>query len=125
MPIQRSTQTFPAVRIQAIARELLEASALCAIATVGPAHLAHVNTAYFAWSPGFDLVWLSDPDARHSKNLATQADAAVAVYDSGQVWGGPDRGIQLLVRRRRPPAGPLSACTSCTLGASRPTGLRT
>jgi uncharacterized protein YhbP (UPF0306 family) len=75
--------------------ELLDASALCAIATVAPGSRAHVNTAYFAWSPDFDIVWMSEPNARHSRNLRANKTVAIAVFDSGQTWGEPDRGIQL------------------------------
>jgi uncharacterized protein len=78
-----------------VAQRLLDASTLCAIATVGADGSAHINTAYFAWSPKLDLVWLSDPRAKHSRNLGTDATAAIAVYDSTQSWGQPDRGIQL------------------------------
>jgi uncharacterized protein YhbP (UPF0306 family) len=78
------------------ARSLLDASTLCAIATVGSDGRVHVNTAYFAWSPTFELVWMSEPRARHSRNIRANASAAIAVYDSSQSWGRPDRGIQLL-----------------------------
>jgi hypothetical protein len=44
---------FSATRIVALARDLLEASPLCAIATVASRDRAHVNTAYFAWSTDF------------------------------------------------------------------------
>jgi uncharacterized protein YhbP (UPF0306 family) len=57
---------------------------LCAIATVSPGNRAHVNTAYFAWSREFELVWLSEPAARHSRNLRANSTAAIAVYDSSQ-----------------------------------------
>jgi uncharacterized protein YhbP (UPF0306 family) len=79
----------------ALARRLLDTSALCAIATVSPRGRAHVNTAYFAWDRDLQLLWLSRRDARHSRNLRTNATAAIAVYDSNQIWGRPDRGIQL------------------------------
>jgi uncharacterized protein YhbP (UPF0306 family) len=79
----------------AIARDLLDASPLCAIATVSPAGRAHVNTAYFAWSPRLDVVWLSEPNARHSRNIAASSTVAIAVFASDQAWGEPDRGIQL------------------------------
>ena len=74
---------------------LLSAAPLCAIATVAPGTRAHINTAYFAWSPEFDLVWLSEPRAKHSGNIRRNATVAIAVYDSHQSWGKPDRGIQL------------------------------
>src|SRR5215218_302651 len=81
--------------MRALAEELLEASTLCAIATVARGSRAHVNTAYFAWTPDLHVLWLSDPAAGHSRNLRANGSAAVAVYDSAQTWGDPDRGIQL------------------------------
>jgi len=42
-----------------------------------------------------DLVWLSDPGAKHSRNIRANEFAAVAVYDSMQIWGQSDRGIQI------------------------------
>lgn len=95
MPIQQSQRPIAAARMAAIARDLLNASPLCAIATVAPSSRAHVNTAYFASSPEFDLVWLSEPQTRHSRNIRTNGTVAIAVYDSNQSWGKPDRGIQL------------------------------
>jgi uncharacterized protein YhbP (UPF0306 family) len=86
---------------------MLDASTLCAVATTSPRGGVHINTAYFAWSPGFDLVWLSDPGAKHSHNLVAHPGVAIAVYDSTQVWGEPDRGIQLfgLARQVSGPIG--------------------
>jgi uncharacterized protein YhbP (UPF0306 family) len=78
-----------------VTHDLLEASTLCAISTVGPRERAHVNTAYFAWAPDLRLIWLSEPLAQHSRNLRRNSWVAVAVYDSHQTWDNPDRGIQL------------------------------
>jgi uncharacterized protein YhbP (UPF0306 family) len=101
MAIERSKRPMAAARMTAIARELLEASTLCAIATVTPGGRAHVNTAYFAWSPQFDLVWISERSAKHSVNIRANDSAAVAIYDSSQSWGRPDRGIQLFGPARK------------------------
>ena len=95
MPIERSLRPVAAASIVTLARRLLDASTLCAIATVAPGDRAHVNTAYFAWSRDLEIVWLSDPIARHSQNLRRNPSVAIAVYDSTQTWGKPDRGIQL------------------------------
>jgi hypothetical protein len=38
---------------------------------------------------------MSEPEAQHSRNIREHGTAAVAVYDSAQTWGRPDRGIQL------------------------------
>jgi uncharacterized protein YhbP (UPF0306 family) len=95
MPIERSTERIAARRIAAVARRLLDASTLCAIATVGAGGRPHINTAYFAASPHLEIVWLSEPDAQHSRNLRANPSAAIAVYATTQSWGGQDRGIQL------------------------------
>jgi hypothetical protein len=87
MAIARRGRRVARGRLRTLAGQLLDASTLCALATVSSGGRAHVNTAYFAWSPSLDLTWLSHPSAIHSSN--------VAVYDSHQTWGNPDRGIQL------------------------------
>jgi hypothetical protein len=59
---------------------------------------AHINTAYLAWAEDFRLVWISEPASGHSVNLRKNRSAAVAVFDSHQAWGHPDRGLQVLAR---------------------------
>ena len=100
MPIERSSKHPPNSRLAVIAQRLLDASTLCAIATVSAGGRAHINTAYFAWGPAFDIVWLSAPDAGHSRNVRANGSAAVAVFRSTQRWGGSDRGIQLFGKAR-------------------------
>jgi len=93
--IECSKRRVGATRIADLAHRLLDASTLCAIATVSPRGRAHVNTAYFAWRSDLQLVWLSERRARHSQNLQASATTEVAVYDSRQTWGEPDSDIQL------------------------------
>ncbi|HEY7624361.1 MAG TPA: pyridoxamine 5'-phosphate oxidase family protein [Candidatus Limnocylindria bacterium] len=95
VPIERSGKHPASTRLAATARRLLDESTLCAIATAGLGARAHINTAYFAWDRDFGIVWLSSPDARHSRNLRQNRSAAIAVYRSTQRWGENDRGIQL------------------------------
>ena len=56
---------------------------------MSPRTTAHVNTVYFVWNQEFDVFWLSDPAATHSRNIRARRSTAIAVYDSRQVWGGP------------------------------------
>ena len=107
MPIERSSKHPPSSRLAAIARRLLDDSKLCAIATVSSGGRAHINTAYFAWGTRYEIVWLSAPDATHSRNVRATGSAAVAVFRSTQTWGGSDRGIQVFGRAREL-RGPLS-----------------
>ena len=99
--VERFARSVAAARLAEVARELLDASTLCSIATVTPSGRAYVSTAYFAWTPDVDIIWISHPDAIHSRNLAANSSAALAVYDSGQRWGGADRGIQLFGTARQ------------------------
>jgi uncharacterized protein YhbP (UPF0306 family) len=73
----------------------MNASPLCALATVAAGGRAHINHMYFAWSDSFEVFWISDPESLHSRNLIRNHSAAVTVFDSRQFWGRPDRGIQL------------------------------
>lgn len=95
MSIRRSDRPVSGEQLELLTGRLLDASRLCAIATVSPRGRAHVNTAYFAWSPALELVWISEPRAQHSSNVRGRGTVAVAVYDSNQPWGGFDRGVQL------------------------------
>lgn len=73
----------------------MDASTLCSLATVAPRGRAHINHMYFAWNDRFEVFWISNANAIHSLNLMRDGTAAVTIYDSRQVWGRPDRGIQL------------------------------
>jgi uncharacterized protein YhbP (UPF0306 family) len=100
MGIRRSGRRVGRGRLLSAAASLLEASTLCAISTVSPRGRAYVNTAYFAWAEDLRIIWCSEPRAQHSRNLGADPSAAIAVYDSGQTWGKPDRGIQLFGEAR-------------------------
>src|SRR5256885_14568068 len=100
MAIRRSSRRIGRERLTTLAEDLLGASTLCAISTVAPNGRAYVNTAYFAWAPDLRIVWLSEPRARHSRNVRANGSAAGAVYDPGPTGGGGDPGVQPLRRGR-------------------------
>jgi uncharacterized protein YhbP (UPF0306 family) len=93
--IERRSRRFSSAQLERLARRLMSAAPLCALATVSPGGRPHINHMYFAWSGPFEVVWISDPDSRHSRNLLSKPSAAITIYDSHQTWGRPDRGIQL------------------------------
>src|SRR2546423_12733780 len=93
--VERRSRRFSSVQLERVARRLINGSPLCSLATVTPSGRAHINHMYFAWDDRFDLFWISDPDSIHSRNLVKNRSAAVTIYASNQVWGRPDRGIQL------------------------------
>jgi uncharacterized protein YhbP (UPF0306 family) len=93
--VERRAKRWSGARLVVVARKLMNASTLCALATVAPRDRAYISHMYFAWTDSFEVCWISDPDSRHSRNLASNSSAAVTIYDSRQVWGRPDRGIHL------------------------------
>ena len=95
MTVERRSRRFSSATLERAARRLMNASPLCSLSTVSPGGRAHINHMYFAWNDRFDVIWISDPESRHSRNLLRNRSAAVTIYDSHQVWGRPDRGIQL------------------------------
>src|SRR2546425_13265773 len=93
--VERRSRRFSSAVLERVARRLMNASPLCALATVSPGGRAHINHMYFAWSDRYEVIWISDPESLHSRNLTRNSSAAVTIYASNQVWGRPDRGIQL------------------------------
>src|ERR687888_502027 len=87
-------------RLTRVARRLLDAAPLCALATIASNGRAYINTMYFARADPWDLIWISSPDSRHSRNIRERGTAAIAVFHSHQRWGGKDRGIQVFGRAR-------------------------
>lgn len=75
--------------------DILEANTLCAMSTVTPEALAHINTVYFSYSDELELYFLSHIRSTHCRNLATNSSMAAAIYTPNQQWLGPDRGLQL------------------------------
>ena len=82
-------------RVHRAVVRILRRNALCSIATVGLGRIAHINTAYFAYSARLDCCFYSYPDSAHARNLCRHPSAAIAVFDSAQTWGKADRGLQM------------------------------
>jgi uncharacterized protein YhbP (UPF0306 family) len=82
-------------RVRASFLRLLSENVLASFATSDGRGNAHINTAYYAWSADWSLFFYSYPESRHSRNVTRRSSMAVAIFDSHQRWGSPDRGVQL------------------------------
>ena len=74
---------------------ILESVELCSIATVGANGEAHINTAFYCFTPSLDFYFVSDTGTIHSQNIARSPKIAIAIFDTHQPWGEPVRGLQL------------------------------
>src|SRR6266566_1831584 len=93
--VERRSRRFSSATIERVTRRLMNASPLCSLSTVSPGGRAHINHMYFASTDRFAVYWISDRDSLHSRNLVRNSSAAMTIYASNQMWGRPDRGIQL------------------------------
>lgn len=91
--VVRGYLTSPRVRSSLL--RLLRENVLASFATVDARGRAHINTAYFAWTQDWSIVFYSYPTSRHCRNLRQRPSMAVAIFDSHQRWGRPDCGVQL------------------------------
>lgn len=72
-----------ATDLTAHAHALLDANAYATLATVDAAGMPWASPVYFAYDAGARrLLWLSRPDARHSRNIAVRAEVSAVVFDS-------------------------------------------
>lgn len=101
MTIQVVDKRFSDERIRRSISRILRENVLCSISTVSPGNRAHVNTAYFCYTPELTLYFLSDPSSRHCRNLERNDSVAMTIFRSAQEWGGQDRGLQLFGVCRR------------------------
>lgn len=70
--------------LAALARGILDAQHYLVLGTADASGRPWVTPVYFAVSPSYaDLVWVSSPTARHSRNIAERAEVSLVVFDSG------------------------------------------
>ena len=85
-------------RVQRSFHRILRENILCSMSTIAPGNRAHINTAFFAYSPGLEFYFLSDPSSLHCRNVRRNPSFAMAIFRSDQGWDAPGRGVQLFGR---------------------------
>jgi uncharacterized protein YhbP (UPF0306 family) len=98
MPARLTNDVHPHDRLERAAGGVLRTNLLCSMATTGPSGAPHIHTAFFAFDDDLAFYFLSHPESTHARNLARQADLAVAVFNGRQTWGGAHQGLQLFGR---------------------------
>ena len=75
-------------------RALLRRSSTLVLATAGVHLVPHSTPLFFVMDEAIHLYWFSSPRSLHSRNLASQPAAAIAVFDPTDRWRRI-RGIQM------------------------------
>jgi nitroimidazol reductase NimA-like FMN-containing flavoprotein (pyridoxamine 5'-phosphate oxidase superfamily) len=63
-------------------REIIERNRYMTLATADAQGTPWASPVWFAHIDYREFLWVSDPDARHSRNLAQRAELAIVIFDS-------------------------------------------
>jgi hypothetical protein len=66
----------------AVARRLVEANMYMTLATADADGRPWASPVWYAPVAETEFLWVSDPDARHSRNIAARPEVAVVIFDS-------------------------------------------
>jgi uncharacterized protein YhbP (UPF0306 family) len=78
-----------------VLRDFLDGQSTLALATAGDKDgRPQVAPLFFVCDDDFNLYWISDPDSRHSANIAGWNDVAAAIYAHTWEWTGI-KGVQI------------------------------
>jgi nitroimidazol reductase NimA-like FMN-containing flavoprotein (pyridoxamine 5'-phosphate oxidase superfamily) len=81
MPVQRR-QPRPQDDLAAGARELIDANRYMTLATADDDGRPWAAPVWYAHQGDTDFFWVSRPDARHSRSLASRPELAIVIFDS-------------------------------------------
>ena len=68
------------------ARAIIDANRYMTLATADAAGVPWASPVWFA-PDGDDVLWVSRPDARHSRNLAVRRELSIVIFDSQRAPG--------------------------------------
>jgi uncharacterized protein YhbP (UPF0306 family) len=74
----------------AMARRILDAIMYMTLATTNPDGRPWAAPVWYARASPTEFLWASDPDSRHSRNLAHRPEVAIVVFDSTVPIGGAE-----------------------------------
>jgi pyridoxine/pyridoxamine 5'-phosphate oxidase len=74
--------------LAAVAREIIDSNQYMTLATADADGSPWASPVWFAHEDYTRLLWVSKPDARHSRNLSARAQAGIVIFDSTVPMGG-------------------------------------
>lgn len=86
---------YSEVALRPLVQGILDKVSLCAMSSVNTDGTAHANTAFYCVDSEWCIYFVSDKEAKHSRNVALHPSMAITVYDSSQGWDDWKVGLQL------------------------------
>lgn len=85
-----------------LARHLINTTRYLVLGTVDPDGRPRVSPVYYAPDGYFDLYWISDAAAHHSRNIAERPDISAVIFDSTAPIGA-GQAVYLIARAEQIP----------------------
>jgi len=73
--------------LQAVARAIVDANRYMTLATADGDGIPWASPVWYAPVEYREFLWVSSPEARHSRNIAARPQAAIVIFDSHQPGG--------------------------------------
>jgi pyridoxine/pyridoxamine 5'-phosphate oxidase len=105
------------------ARAIVDAASYLTLATADEAGRPWASPVWFATADRRELVWVSHPDARHSRNVAARPEVGIVIFDSTQA-PGTGAGVYMEARAEEVPPDAFERCLAVYAGRSERDGLR-
>jgi nitroimidazol reductase NimA-like FMN-containing flavoprotein (pyridoxamine 5'-phosphate oxidase superfamily) len=68
--------------LEAITRAMIDANLYMTLGTADPAGRPWVSPVYYAVAEYREFFWVSEPEAKHSRNLAARPELSIVIFDS-------------------------------------------
>jgi Pyridoxamine 5'-phosphate oxidase len=104
------------------ARAIVDAASYLTLATADAGGRPWASPVWFATADRRELVWVSHPDARHSRNIAARPEVAIVIFDSTQP-PGTGAAVYLEARAEKVPRDAFERCLAVYAGRSVRDGL--
>ncbi len=78
----------PDADVAPLAREIIDSNQYMTLATADADGRPWASPVWFAHERYTEFVWVSKPEARHSRNLSTRPQAGIVLFDSTVPMGG-------------------------------------
>ena len=88
-----SSSSNPA-ELTALAKAIVDSNRYMTLATADESGLPWASPVWFAAVDYRELLWVSKPDARHSRNIAARPQVGIVIFDS-QVPGGAGQAVYI------------------------------
>jgi nitroimidazol reductase NimA-like FMN-containing flavoprotein (pyridoxamine 5'-phosphate oxidase superfamily) len=105
-----------------VVRSIVDANAYMTLATADEHGNPWASPVWYATADYREFVWVSAPEARHSRNLAQRPELALVIFDSRQ-RPGTGEAAYLSARAEQVPEPELERCLRIYSTASREQGL--